>query len=672
MFTNILNTVTNTIANTVTQMAGDVFSQLTSIIDGLNIPSVEGEGYTTGPNAESWMGGIPTQSITQGILPQEHRAGTQTGSPVPAQYQSITYQSVYKNDLTGFRDLNAEERKSIGSPSGLKIDGSIQKTAIQTYPSDPEKRKLLTNENVTEMQNAEGFPEKVEETYNGSMGDFKKLESNQLKVARYDYRIQVGDTRYSLMRSLEDELMKARASLGIPVHGQQDIARAMKYYMYNRYKTPDTNMAHNKTVTHIFFTRPDLNILDYNGGANAQTRNHSEAAMVWKRNPDIFKLLTDHKRCKDSNNFNLLLSNQVTSFDIQDEQLTYVEAGKSWAEYTMNYGDAYSGRTAGNFSCNFVDTNDYSIINLIKLWITYIDNVARGAWRPSYDLHGNGGVSKKPNMSHVYSKTLDYAASCYVFKCGPDGEEVLYWSKYFGIFPINTGAQALSWELTSNIGDAPRLNIQFRYSFKRDLSPISLLEFNSISNVSDMGAATFETSFNPEYGHSSRPYVGAPFIQMKFFDPKGFPTISGASIGPNASTSSIRLKFRPESDSRLTDDQIYRASMANRSVASISSSSTGSTMATAVKTAAAVGALAGVYPGLSALNRVPSSGTSDPTPSPTPSQPSQQLTWANAPLTQAQKIAALESGLSVAQAVAYFNNQNSTTNNTVEKGTGGR
>ena len=81
-------------------------------------------------------------------------------------------------------------------------------------------------------------------------------------------------------------------------------------------------------------------------------------------------------------------------------------------------------------------------------------------------------------INENYSKTLDYGASVYVFKCGPDGEDVLYWSKYYGVFPTNTGASALSWNLSDSIGDAPKLNIKFKYSFKRDMSPISLFEFN--------------------------------------------------------------------------------------------------------------------------------------------------------------------------------------------------
>jgi hypothetical protein len=369
------------------------------------------------------------------------------------------------------------------------------------------------------------------------------------------------------MVTLEDKLMQARASLGLPVHGHNSIARAVKYYMYNRFKTPDINLAHNKSVTYVFFTRPDLNILngDYtNPAANSQTINHSESALIWRRNPELFKLLTDYKRCGDTNNFNLLLSNQVTSFDIKDEEITSVKAGMSWNDYEMVYGDSYTGRAAGEFSCTFTETSDYSIINLIKLWITYIDNVSRGAWSPSYSLYDPTSlVSTDSNASYAYSKTLDYGASVYVFKCGPDGEDVLYWSKYYGVFPMNTGANALSWDINTPIGDAPKLNIRFSYSFKKDLSPISLIEFNNNAGIMDSSDAISENSFNTNLGHSSRPYVGAPFIQM---DLNNELSMKSGGVNYERKQSSIRLKFRKASDPSLDDELLYRSSMDGRNL----------------------------------------------------------------------------------------------------------
>jgi hypothetical protein len=326
----------------------------------------------------------------------------------------------------------------------------------------------------------------------------------------------------------------------------------MKYYMYNRFKSPDINLLHNKSITHIFFTRPDLNIISGRGDAatlNPQAAENGESSVTWARNRDIFMLLVDRKRAGSDNNFNLLLSNQITSIDISDESLSTIDAGQSWGGHAIIYGDSYSGTKNGQFSCTFTETSDYSIINLMKLWITYIDNVSKGIWKPSYNLHTGVGVYKhaySSTASHVYTRTLDYASSCYVFKCGPDGEDILYWTKYYGVFPTNTGASALGWDSSSNIGDSIKLNIQFRYSFKRDLNLISLLEFNR-SSV-ETTEQTSINSYKDTVAGATRPYVGHPFIHLDL----------------EGSQPSVRLKFHLNTS--LSDDEVYRSNLSGRGI----------------------------------------------------------------------------------------------------------
>lgn len=493
----------------------------------------------------TWGSGTKPKTTSTGKIPASTRLSTKFIKRDNA--SSLPSDIIYESRGSGtIRNLNSKERSNIGTD--LKIDDSIKVMRQKTAWENPEKRRQMLNNDIENIQNNQGFP-------------VLSRESKGLLSAKYDYQIIPNDTRLNSVSKLEDSLMKARASLGIQVHGNNDIAKAVKYYMYNRFKSPDINLAHNKSVTYVFFTRPDLNILvpGSTPQANTQTLNHSESSLIWRRNPELFKLLTDCTRCGDHNNFNMLLSNQVTSFEIKDEEITSVKAGMSWNDYEMVYGDSYTGRAAGEFTCNFTETSDYSIINLIKLWITYIDNVSRGAWSPSYRLDSQrSGINK----SHVFTKTLDYAASVYVFKCGPDGEDVLYWSKYYGVFPMNTGANALSWDIGNPIGDDLKLNIRFSYSFKKDLSPISLIEFNHIAGITSETAIS-ENSFNPELGHSSRPYVGAPFIQL---DLNNNPELSKGGVNYGRKKSSIRLKFRKSSDTNLTDELLYRSSMADRSL----------------------------------------------------------------------------------------------------------
>lgn len=501
-------------------------------------------GYAITDSSDTWGGGLTSQQLTTGTLPVT--AGVTTiGAGSDA--MDIPPKHITNNPIGGWRPLTNVEKRNIGNPSNIVFDESVVDTFNRDLAwDDTDKRRQMLNNDVENIQNSAGFPYQMAEGKGG-------------KTAKYDYRIRTNGDKYPIADKLEDKLKTVRASLGLQVHGNNGIARAVKYYMYNRYKVPDTNLAHNKSFTHIFFTRPDLNLLTYGAGqsctANDQTLRHTDSAMIWRTHPDLFKLLTHAWRCGDGNNFNMLLSQQVTSFDIADETLSVNEAGKSYGEYSMQYGDSYTGRAAGEFRCNFVETSDYSVINLIKLWITYIANVGNGMWSPSYNLRGAGGVSTSdPGASHVYTKTLDYAASAYVFKCGGEGNDVLYWTKYYGIFPTNTGASALSWDSSKSIGDTPNLGITFKYSAKKDMSPISLLEFNHNAMIGSRNEPIYETEFNWNYGHVSRPFVGTPYIEIDL----GEPTTRGGGVNFSQKETHIRLRFTKSIDAVLTDDLLYK------------------------------------------------------------------------------------------------------------------
>lgn len=427
-------------------------------------------------------------------------------------------------------------------PTGVNVDGlsrsvymdtSVKRAEFPTAWEDSSKRADMLNQNKSIIQNPYGYP------YQTSAG-------SSTVSAKYDYQFRMNDSRYpnGPCADLESQLTAVRAAFGIPVHGNPQIAKSMKYYMYNRFKVPDTNAAFNKTFTHVFFTRPDLNILKSTSGGNVtisdQCMNHTEASMLWRRQPELFKLLVDGDNCGDSmSNFNLLLSNQVKTFDIEDEELATIESNASWDEHTILYGDIFKGREAGTFTCTFDETADLSIIQMMRLWITYIDNVRRGAWSPSYNLKGNNKNSF--SASHVYSKTLDYAASAYMFKCGPDGEDVLYWTKFYGVFPTNTGASSLSWNNTDGGPDPmPQLSIRFAYSMKRDMSPISLIEFNHNARVS--GAISYMPSFNGNTATVSRPFVGVPYIEMNLADPQ----LVTNDVNRTERGTQIRLKYKQD------------------------------------------------------------------------------------------------------------------------------
>lgn len=519
------------------------------------------EQQTYYPTGSNWSSGSKSSDISSGFeIPAATPSTKVVSMSAMAKQDNISYKHIDESELTD------EELKRYKMPDSIKFDSGIMSSTSSNLWADESKRNELLDEDRSLIQNDYSFPYYIQRSHDNM-------------AAKYDYKIIPGDSRYPKMVRLEDKLKEARASFGLHVHGNNEIGRAVKYNMYNRFKVPDTNMLFNRMTTHVFFTRPDLNLLNCCDGKiygpNIQTRNHSDTSLLYKTNPHLFRLLTDGERCGDTHNFNLLLSQQVNSFEFGDEELSATEVGKSWGGNSIYYGNNFTGRKGGEFSCQFEETDDLSIIKLMKLWITYIDNVSNGAWSPSYDLHGDAvkdqygsynpayvkyQFSKNINGSHAYTNTIDYGASVYVLKCGPTGSDVLYWTKYFGVFPIVTGSSALSWTGEPIGSSIPKLNIRFKYGFKKDLSMTSLVEFNEQSGITNENVnKVAESSYSPLYNHSSRPFVGAPFIEIT--DSRDHKTAK--HLGSNSEmygepTTKITLKFLKPDDPRLTDELLYR------------------------------------------------------------------------------------------------------------------
>lgn len=538
----------------------DEFNHLNEFEHNTEVGVVPLYEFATTDKALSWRPNIgtnqtvPTQRVMNGFIPES--ASTKT--ILRKSSMVIMDPSFDQSEMTKYSKVHPDDVNA-----SMKDLTSVSKMNFIPMIQIPAKLRELLNDDESMIQNANNFPSKLQ-----------NANYNKLTPAEYDYTIRpTNQTRVgNSSLTLEDKLTMMRASLGLQVHGSDRYAKTMKYFMYNRFGSSDSNLAHSKSFTKIFFTRPDLNILT--GGGNptitAQCQNHSESSMLWLLYPDLFKLLVDKSRSMDSNNFNMLLSNNIQSFTMSDERINTILAGKSWSGYEMPYGNAYTGRSGGEFSVSFLDTKYYSITNLLKLWLTYIDNVSRGAWWPSYDLYNLGKTNPKLielSDSHVYTKTLDYAASCYVFKLDETGSNILYWTKYYGVFPINTGASALSWNISDVPGKNIDLNITFQYAYKRDMSPIALMEFNNCAGINkllDNENLQYNSSYNLRIAQSDRPYVFTPFIRMTI--PRGNPSLYPDMVDPTSDNlATVRLEYSdyPINNNRFPKDKELYSSFNN-------------------------------------------------------------------------------------------------------------
>lgn len=274
---------------------------------------------------------------------------------------------------------------------------------------------------------------------------------------------------------------------------------------YNRFKLPNYNEILSRGFPHVFFVRPSCNIMsgnslvkelsyEVNGRDNSTYDTFQYAYM---HSPEILKELCMNVSGRD-NDFMMSLSNRALSFSANDEAIETGEYGNTYTGYKIAYAkNDVKSKTAGSFSVTLRDDRRSFIYQIIRCWVEYASGVYRG------DL--------TPAKSSIIDKILDYAGACYYIITAEDGETILFWSKYYGVFPTSIPATQYSWAAGNTLFN-PELNVEFAYSFKRDFSPRIIAEFNRNARITDK-EVSYAATYDPNNVVGAKTWVGSPFIE---------------------------------------------------------------------------------------------------------------------------------------------------------------
>lgn len=266
---------------------------------------------------------------------------------------------------------------------------------------------------------------------------------------------------------------------------------------FNRFKTPIPDYNLIGAMPYVFFTRPGLRLYDSNSKLLA---THKDSFFEWMDNNyrKATRSLTHHFDDKKSgHHFNPFLSNAAESFELSDEVIKTVEHGNTYTNWKLMYArNSIDSNTASQFNVSYTDSKELTIYNMHKLWLMYMDQMQRGYLIPAID--------------YTHKKIIDYACSVYYILTASDGETILYWAKYTGVFPLNTPSSAYSWTKGQSVS-LPKFTINYAYSFREEMKPIILSEFNYLSKA--LTDTTYSTPYDFETSGVNRQMVGVPYIQ---------------------------------------------------------------------------------------------------------------------------------------------------------------
>lgn len=297
---------------------------------------------------------------------------------------------------------------------------------------------------------------------------------------------------------------------------------------FNRFKYVTLDNLLTSSRSHIFFTRPDLNLnmdkqvaggsIDtstsvVNSGVGGRIR-YAHATPLVANLQAAHPLLMGYLTADNVSDHQFIpkFTDCCTGIDIADEVLETKEIYESFTGWKLSYGTStLKSKTSGSVTINFRDDKYLSIYKMIKVWTEYINAVYRG--------------EVSPKSKWLDTSVIDYAISIYYFLTDITDENIIFYTKFTGCFP--TGCPSSSYSDDGNFIANPTYNVPFFYTKKDDYNPINIVEFNKLSSQ-DYKAVNI---YNPDTGMVTRSFVGAPFVD----------TIDGGKI--------YKLRFRANPDS---------------------------------------------------------------------------------------------------------------------------
>jgi hypothetical protein len=241
-----------------------------------------------------------------------------------------------------------------------------------------------------------------------------------------------------------------------------DLTREYDIY---RKSNPQDHDVYVKGIPYCFITTPKLNL----GSINYNRDNF--LAYMYASEPDLYNSMTA-QGSKTVSPFIKILSNSFRNMDGKDLASRTLDVAETFYGYKQTLPISIIDSQVGDtMTLKFEEYKNLPITKIHKLWVEYTEKVRRGYFSPSEDA--------------LKKRYLDYVSSIYYFVLDLDGETILYYAKYTGAVPISVPYSELVTDGKNH--DIAELNVEYVYSYKEDLDPSILMDFNKVSMLDAEG-----------------------------------------------------------------------------------------------------------------------------------------------------------------------------------------
>lgn len=417
------------------------------------------------------------------------------------------------------RTQNSE--KSVADSNSYVMGSTDKPTAlVQTEPTLKELRLLYKN---LEAGVKKGY------TIKSSYRPYDVLQQNESSyppVITRDKHLEYVYDYTANTNFLKSSIQTVKENLNVPSAYSRDQLNILMNSSFNRYNITYPDYMLNGLSGVVFFTRPDLYLVDDGIGDKKkkntnsvfleQVLNDPQLFYISRTNEFVLKQLT--LEYSTSHQFIPLLCNTCKSLDVSDESVETLDIGETFSGYKMQYArHSIRSLVSGTFNCKFQESYDLAVTHMMQAWCSYESAVYLG--------------TMLPKTEYIGKRILDYACSAYLFIVDRTNT-IKYFTKYYGVFPINVNKSVYSYDDGSPI-HFPEQNITFAYFHREDLSPRIIMDFNKHSNL----PFNYKLDHEMDLGHAGRTWSGPPFVEVHHI-----------SNGTPSGTDQFILRYRPETN----------------------------------------------------------------------------------------------------------------------------
>jgi len=281
---------------------------------------------------------------------------------------------------------------------------------------------------------------------------------------------------------------------------------------FNRFGYIDPQNSLKTVREYVFFTKPDLNLLDNNGNLSGHLANIPFFTRVAQTHKELLSLWQRSYEGEDAikTNFIPLLTNTCRS----SLELPSIDGTTLETNGTI-YGDKLSYRwtstesdTNHKFSIEFQEDKYLTLYTFFKIYDEY------------NKLKCLGKVNPPDIEKYVIRKILHDQFSAFKIIVDEDGETILYFAKCWGVYPMGVPRDIFS-NLDDNLTQF-KVPITFNATFVEDLDPMIIKDFNIAAGyqyedgtITDKGYKMLNNMcpiYDKEIDAVSGEWISCPFI----------------------------------------------------------------------------------------------------------------------------------------------------------------